>query len=410
MIGAGFVGGNAVQGMNSGRQWPGQNRQQQGGGNQWETAAQDGGKGFPQSAGQGHGQNARALASGKLPVTVVLPSTGGGGGGGGAGAKPLERVIERLQGEAGMLATQLDQAHREKENQRVEISQLRKQLMRLGGRGLMGGSFGNNIIHNPNHSNAYSDGVNYGFSGLEPPYTDQAQGSLVIGHHEVLTDHSLTNADRRGHPSEQELQDMQLYPTPALQPSAVQPIDVSRRNNSAGSSRPTKVLSNNTLLPAAASSSKRSPVGDKSGGVGADKNAKPAAASLALTAKGKAAGSTRPPPAATASVKKKGDAAGKSGDVIEFPSINHQSSSSSGMGSEDDGSVRSGGSKRSLGSSVGGDSRRGESGSLRMHQKSGSGLDETETGTGGGAAETSGTGAGDENDGEGKGRRPATQT
>ena len=53
-------------------------------------------------------------------------------------AAKTRRVIERLQEEVSSLSKNLDESYRIRENQRVEIGALRKQMLRMSGKGFAG--------------------------------------------------------------------------------------------------------------------------------------------------------------------------------------------------------------------------------------------------------------------------------
>lgn len=138
-----------------------------------------------------------------------------------------DRQISVLREEKDILLGQLDDSSRFCENQRVEISQLRKQLLRYNGLGFNAPApgYGNNIIQNNDGGfqqvNSYTDdGIQMSDvydgsqfqSGNEMGFDpDQdANGSLILNNEPLRVSRGLTNADRTGQPSSSDLADMKL--------------------------------------------------------------------------------------------------------------------------------------------------------------------------------------------------------
>ena len=140
------------------------------------------------------------------------------------------RDLQLLQSERDALAVQLDEAWRVRENQRVEISQLRKQLMRLSGQGFgnresLSAGGGTSASHGRAHGTGTADDFNIQmsdeFRGEDPSIVwgdAQAGGSLVLNNEPLRVTPGLTHADRTGVPSEGDLHDMRLGSVPTEAP------------------------------------------------------------------------------------------------------------------------------------------------------------------------------------------------
>ena len=155
------------------------------------------------------------LYAGEVSSSLVFKSKGVSGGSGTL-RTPSERTVEKLRGEAEMLARQLDDVGRERDNYRVQNSQLRKQVQRLAqSKGLPSGGGGAfELDRMGDNTFSFRLGGNDDNFDLE---SDAAAGSLVISGKEerrgVAQD--LTHADVHGRPSREDLKDLALGPAPA---------------------------------------------------------------------------------------------------------------------------------------------------------------------------------------------------
>ena len=153
-------------------------------------------------------------------------------------ARDLNGVIQ----ERDILAQQLDEAWRLRDNQRIEIAQLRKQLMRASGTGFGAAAQSWNGNHGPavnSHSHvgtqpvqSFVDDYDIQMSGdFQGSFTqadgsvvwgDPQGGSLVLNNEPLRATPGLTSADRTGVPSASDLQDMRLgsVPTDGTQQTA----------------------------------------------------------------------------------------------------------------------------------------------------------------------------------------------
>jgi len=139
------------------------------------------------------------------------------------------RDLQVVIGERDTLARQLDDAWRLRDNQRVEIAQLRKQLMRASGMGFNGAT--QSWHHGPavqSHGNqqvkGFTDDYDLQLSGDFQASLTQADGSvvwdnpqggsLVLNNEAIRVTPGLTSADRTGIPSAGDLQDMRLGSVP----------------------------------------------------------------------------------------------------------------------------------------------------------------------------------------------------
>eukprot|EP00605_Chrysophyceae_sp_TOSAG23-4_P001800 GSChrysophyteH1.ASY1.ANO1.1990.1 assembled CDS len=137
-----------------------------------------------------------------------------------------ERQIQVLKEQQDALMWQLDESTRLRENQRVEISQLRKQLMRANGLGFVSAKNTGMTTSNQNNqfqhgavANSFTDDIaiqmsdefaGSQFQGGSVDAWNADQGSLVLNNEQIRVSRSLTTADRTGKPSDQDLQDMRL--------------------------------------------------------------------------------------------------------------------------------------------------------------------------------------------------------
>ena len=169
------------------------------------------------------GPNAPPLPSKKLNASQGKGST----------IQGKERVIEKLQNSNGVLSNQLDEAYRIKENQRVEIQQLRKQLAKQNGKGFnsfIGSTTSgrSGVITNTQQFRMTNDNDTAGIQmsdeyggadagenimwdhGGEMNLQGQGRGDITLGGNIIQTASNLTNADRTGKPSQKDLDDMKL--------------------------------------------------------------------------------------------------------------------------------------------------------------------------------------------------------
>lgn len=143
-----------------------------------------------------------------------------------------DRQMERLHGEIDYLSKSLDESHRARENQRVEIGQLRKLISQIQGKGFQSyrgsSSFENFDVMPTTHthddtmnlsgeivtSTANSVGWNEGADG----------GSIVVNGEIVRSEGHLTQADRTGKPSQSDLRAMALGPSATNAPQVKRAI------------------------------------------------------------------------------------------------------------------------------------------------------------------------------------------
>jgi WD40 repeat protein len=147
------------------------------------------------------------------------------------------RVQTNVVEERDLLMEQLDESWRIRENQRVEIAQLRKLLMRANGLGFAGDSppYAKSGATGPAYSNVeglddiqlseeFQASVGIGNDGA-----GWAQGSLVLNNEPLRVTPGLTHADRTGVPSAGDLKDMRLGAVSGGQDGAAYPNKSDRR-------------------------------------------------------------------------------------------------------------------------------------------------------------------------------------
>jgi hypothetical protein len=147
-------------------------------------------------------------------------------------AVKTQRVIERLQREVDDLSSNLDESYRVRENQRVEIGALRKQMLRMSGKGFAGVKPAFESLDKPSTGQALEDTMNLSeeFAGSMTDSPDgrwgqvQAgdlnEGSIAVSGTIVRASGGLTEADRTGIPSQNDLKDLTLGPAQNIQPPA----------------------------------------------------------------------------------------------------------------------------------------------------------------------------------------------
>jgi WD40 repeat protein len=138
----------------------------------------------------------------------------------------VERQLERLQNQVTSMSSALDESYRVRENQRVEISQLRKNIAQMHGKGF--GSFkaattGMDTFDAmlTTHTNEDTMNLSEELAASNPnsvAWNDEGEGgggSIVVGNEIVRSTAKLTEADRTGHPSENDLKALALGPAAA---------------------------------------------------------------------------------------------------------------------------------------------------------------------------------------------------
>ncbi len=132
-----------------------------------------------------------------------------------------ERHMERLQTEVEYLSKSLDESHRARENQRVEIGQLRKTISQIQGKGFhsyKGSSSFENLDVMPT-THTHDDTMNLSgeivtSAANSVGWNEAADGgSILIGGEMVRSEGNLTEADRTGKPSPSDLKAMALGPS-----------------------------------------------------------------------------------------------------------------------------------------------------------------------------------------------------
>jgi hypothetical protein len=135
-----------------------------------------------------------------------------------------ERMIEKMQAEVEVLSEQLDDSFRIRENQRVEIAQLRKHFIRAQGKGFMDTTSKVGTVEQyassaiPVSGGGYEDTINLSgelvgsLDSINGQY-DNNDGMIVAGNFVNTQQMGLTNADMTGQPSKEDLASMKLGPS-----------------------------------------------------------------------------------------------------------------------------------------------------------------------------------------------------
>ena len=163
--------------------------------------------------------------SGSGPGGLGLGSVGGGGPKRRAtgSSQAHDYQVDKLQKEVTSLAVQLDESLREKEQQRIELTRLRKQVMTMSaihGGGAGGGSHvshdGSNSLHLPSLTGGNNNGKPDVIAGDSISLSQMSGGGGGGGHPAAGDSRPLTNADMYGQPSEQDKQNMRLAPSASM--------------------------------------------------------------------------------------------------------------------------------------------------------------------------------------------------
>lgn len=102
-----------------------------------------------------------------------------------------DRTIDKLTSEVDNLKIQLDDAHKEKEMQRLELGRVRSMMKKM--------AIDRNLSFTTVNESAFNN-------------LNNTHNSLTLGRDLIDVDHSITNADIHGVPSEAEILELNLVP------------------------------------------------------------------------------------------------------------------------------------------------------------------------------------------------------